>query len=278
MIGNLLRFRLDVLPCEFITQDMAKRTETPRPIPPTISMDEGKRRLEHMRDKAKSLISGGRVSDEAAEMWANTTMDYIKQTFGSDTPHKYTFLGEQQIRIVGSGGYNAQAYEVQNAKETQRRIQVLDELLGLIQMEMGFSSKADTQSQQFDFWSLLHPDVVQYSKSRYDAGHFADSVEAAFKHVNTKVKDLVFRKIGKEHDGASLMRTAFSPNNPVISLDDLSTESGKNIQQGYMDIFAGSMTGVRNPKAHGNIRIDPKRAIHLLFLASLLLYRLDDRL
>jgi hypothetical protein len=29
------------------------------------------------------------------------------------------------------------------------------------------------------------------------------------------------------------MRTAFSPNGPIVSLDDLSTESGRNIQQGY---------------------------------------------
>ncbi|MGA3284750.1 MAG: TIGR02391 family protein, partial [Verrucomicrobiota bacterium] len=76
----------------------------------------------------------------------------------------------------------------------------------------------------------------------------------------------------------SLMRTAFSANNPVIVLDDLSTDSGKNIQQGYMDIFAGSMTGIRNPKAHGNVQIDSKRAIHMLFLASHLLYIFDERL
>jgi hypothetical protein len=56
------------------------------------------------------------------------------------------------------------------------------------------------------------------------------------------------------------------------------SESGRNIQQGYMDIFAGAMTGIRNPKAHGNIQIDSKQAIHLLFLASLLLHKLDKQL
>ena len=223
------------------------------------------------------MSSNGIVSDEAAETWANTTLDYIKQTFGSATPHVYTFLGQTQVRMGGYGG-NQRTYEVQNAREMQTRISVLDQLIELIEMEAGFSSPAQTQTQQFDFWSHLHPDVIPHSKSRYDAGHYADSVEAAFKHVNTKVKDLVCRKTGKEHDGASLMRTAFSPNGPVVSLDDLSTESGRNIQQGYMDIFAGSMTGIRNPKAHDNIQIDPKRAMHLLFLASLLLYKFDERL
>ncbi len=72
------------------------------------------------------------------------------------------------------------------------------------------------------------------------------------------------------------MRQTFSPRTPIVALADLSTESGKNEQQGYMDIFAGTMTGIRNPKAHHNVVIDEKRTIHLLYLASLLMYKLDE--
>jgi len=82
----------------------------------------------------------------------------------------------------------------------------------------------------------------------------------------------------EELDGAPLMRKAFTPNKPTITLDDLTTETGRNIQQGHMDLFAGSMIGVRNPKAHGNIVITPERAIHHFFLASLLFHKLDERL
>jgi uncharacterized protein (TIGR02391 family) len=71
------------------------------------------------------------------------------------------------------------------------------------------------------------------------------------------------------------MKTAFSVNNPVIEIDYINTETGRNIQQGYMEIFAGSMTGIRNPKAHAVITIDRERAIHFLFLASLLMDTLD---
>jgi hypothetical protein len=39
---------------------------------------------------------------------------------------------------------------------------------------------------------------------------------------------------------------------PVIRLDDLSTENGKNIKDGYMYLFAGTVSGIRNPKAHNN--------------------------
>ena len=47
-------------------------------------------------------------------------------------------------------------------------------------------------------------------------------------------------------------------------------------QLGYMEIFAGTMTGIRNPKAHSNIVIDEERGTHLLYLASLLMYKLDE--
>jgi len=45
-----------------------------------------------------------------------------------------------------------------------------------------------------------------------------------------------------------------------------------------MQLFAGSMTGIRNPKAHGNVTIDVVRAKHFLYLASLLTYRFEERL
>ena len=127
------------------------------------------------------------------------------------------------------------------------------------------------------FWDLLHPRIVEISKSRFESAHYADSVEATLKEINSIVKTLVKEKINKEFDGADLMDRAFSLQNPIIKLDDLSTETGKDIQKGYMQIFAGTMTGIRNPKAHGNVIIDYKRAIHFLFLASLLMYKIDER-
>lgn len=127
------------------------------------------------------------------------------------------------------------------------------------------------------FWDLLHSKIVEVSKSRFETNHFADSVEAAFKEINNIVKVIVKQKTGQEYDGADLMNRAFSLQNPIIALDDLSTETGKNIQKGYMQIFSGAMTGIRNPKAHENVAIDSPRAIHFLFLASLLMFKIDEK-
>lgn len=125
-------------------------------------------------------------------------------------------------------------------------------------------------------WQLLHTAVQKVSESRFDSGHFADAVEAALKEVNNRVKMFVKNKTGEELDGAPLMTRAFSLKSPVIALDDLATESGRNVQLGYMQIFAGSMTGIRNPKAHANITISAERALQFLTLASLLMEKLDE--
>lgn len=126
-------------------------------------------------------------------------------------------------------------------------------------------------------WALLHPTVVKIASSRFQSENFADAVEACLKEINDVVRKLVKDKTGYEYDGSDLMNRAFSLQKPVIPLDDLTTASGRDVQLGYMQIFAGSMTGIRNPKAHANIQIDRARAIHLLFLASLLFFKLDER-
>lgn len=126
-------------------------------------------------------------------------------------------------------------------------------------------------------WSQLHSSITRVSQSRFANRHYADAVEAALKEVNHAVKQIVLQETSEELDGAKLMNTAFSPNRPVIKLSDLATESGRNRQQGYMQLFAGAIIGVRNPAAHENTELSESEAVHLLFLASLLMTALDDR-
>jgi uncharacterized protein (TIGR02391 family) len=127
-------------------------------------------------------------------------------------------------------------------------------------------------------WNLLHPTVVKLAKPRFESGHYADAAEAVFKEINETVRKLVKNQTGKEYDGANLMQCAFSVSNPILKLDDLGNETGRNIQVGYLQIFSGAMTGIRNPKAHANIEIDATRSIHFLFLASLLFFKIDERI
>ena len=128
------------------------------------------------------------------------------------------------------------------------------------------------------FWQFVHPRVEALARQRFEKGFYGDAVEAVYKEVNSVVKSIVRDSDGRELDGAGLMTTAFSANDPIIKLTALETETDRNLQQGYMQIMAGAMTGIRNPKAHGNLSSTPRKALHLICLASLLMHKIDERL
>jgi uncharacterized protein (TIGR02391 family) len=142
--------------------------------------------------------------------------------------------------------------------------------------DVGVPPSDGPHSDDSPMWGVIHPKIAEVAQERFENGHYADAAETAFKAVNTRVKGLWKATGEAEKDGKNLMLSAFSVNRPVIRLDDLSTESGKNIQEGYMHIFAGAMQAIRNPKAHEIITISPERAIHFLVLASLLMSKLDE--
>jgi len=136
--------------------------------------------------------------------------------------------------------------------------------------------KNESFSTSQDFWSLIHDDVRKVSQRKFFDGYYSDAVESAFKEVNSRVKEIVKEKTGQEYDGTDLMNRAFSLGSPIIILDDLSTGSGKDTQKGYLQIFSGSILGIRNPKAHANLTTSRENAIHFIFLASLLMKKIDD--
>ena len=128
------------------------------------------------------------------------------------------------------------------------------------------------------FWEFVHPRIAALARPRFEAGFFGDAVEASYKEVNDAAKRIIRDVDGRDLDGANLMNTAFSPNNPLIRLTPLETETDRSIQQGYMQIMAGAMIGIRNPKAHGNLNPGASRALHLICLASLLMHKIDERI
>lgn len=126
------------------------------------------------------------------------------------------------------------------------------------------------------FWQYIHPYIHSVSKDRFDNELYADSIEAAFKELNSRVKRLVKKHKNVEYDGADLMRKCFSKQNPILKITNLDSESERNVQEGYMEMFAGAMIGIRNPKAHANQRITREDAVRKLHFASLLMYKVDQ--
>lgn len=136
-------------------------------------------------------------------------------------------------------------------------------------------NEEEAATEPFDeigFWSLIHPAVTAEARPRFEATHYADAVESALKVVAHEVR----RRTGLTMDGSALMHKAFSPSKPYLVFEDPMPSTQLSMQQGYMEVFAGTMTGIRNPKAHGMVQLDRRRCIHFLFLASLLLDKVDE--
>lgn len=116
--------------------------------------------------------------------------------------------------------------------------------------------------------------LAETSRTLFQDHHYARAVEEAFKCLNNAVK----AKSGVvQHDGAALMRTAFSARSPILAFNDLQSRSEQDEQQGYMDIFAGSMTGIRNPRAHQHdLSDEPEIALELIVLANHLMRKLQS--
>ncbi|MBR0994519.1 TIGR02391 family protein [Bradyrhizobium japonicum] len=62
-----------------------------------------------------------------------------------------------------------------------------------------------------------------------------------------RLNGLVRLRSDLEIDGTSLMERAFSPSNPILKFNDLSDQSDKDEQKGFMMMFSGAVSGLRNP-------------------------------
>ena len=101
----------------------------------------------------------------------------------------------------------------------------------------------------------------------------------AYIEINDRAKKLfaIVKPGCKVPDGEAVMATLFSANNPQISFCDQSTETGYNKQKGYMQMLAGAMSALRNPKAHSNNEIiTADEAYRRLATASMLMYAIDE--
>ena len=138
-----------------------------------------------------------------------------------------------------------------------------------------YSTDAEDSSltdEEKSYWLMRFDTVVKDDGLRrvcrplFADGYYSLAVQKAWIYID----NMVGQKSGRgDKDGADLMWTVFSPNNPILRLNDLQTRSDMNEQQGYMHIFAGAMTGIRNPRVHEHdLEDSPEEAWELLVMAN----------
>lgn len=117
-----------------------------------------------------------------------------------------------------------------------------------------------------------HQGIIDVSRDLFVSGFYSESVDQVFKLLDDIVKTMTSLDIS----GTALMDRVFSPKNPIILLNDLSSESKKNEQAGYHRLFSGSMLGIRNPGIHelGWFE-DPQNALEVIVLCQHLCRKLE---
>jgi uncharacterized protein (TIGR02391 family) len=120
---------------------------------------------------------------------------------------------------------------------------------------------------------LLHEAVIDNALPQYRDGHWRDAVLNAF----IAVFDLLRSRVQLDRDGEGLITQSFSLDNPLLLVSDLTTESGKSDQRGFMMMLQGVYRGVRNPKAHGlQHDLTAHKAAQYLVMASLFARRIAE--
>lgn len=113
----------------------------------------------------------------------------------------------------------------------------------------------------------LHPAIARAASDLYKNGHYSNAVEDAVKALNNIVR---LNSGVEDKDGVGLMEFVFSPKNPVLKINSLTDQSDQDEQKGFMNLFSGAVSGLRNPRAHKIIKDDPEMALEFIGFISLL--------
>ena len=117
----------------------------------------------------------------------------------------------------------------------------------------------------------LHPKIINASRALFQNKHYAQAIFEAYKAVENFVQD----KSELTLYGTNLMEKVFNEENPIIKVP----EAGhyyKEVQKGFKHLFMGASQGIRNPKAHKEIKQkDPYITLQYLGFFSFLLKRID---
>jgi uncharacterized protein (TIGR02391 family) len=131
-------------------------------------------------------------------------------------------------------------------------------------------------------WRHLHDGLRDRVRQYYQHGQYGDAANQAVQIYCEFIRNLT----GFEEDGRDLVNGVFGSapftRPPTLQLNDLSSESKRNIQDGQGHLSRGVVAGFRNPMSHGPIDsnvpgvFSELDCLNILSLVSYLTTRLDS--
>lgn len=218
-----------------------------------------------------AAVVNGSGADDVARSNIRAT---ILEIFGPNSPefreHKYIDIWAGPMYMNMSQG------AIVHGKR-RGHTQVLGILNGLIgrlrekRQDLG-AGESPAPSTYFDHLNL-HQRILDVSRDLFLDGYHWEAVFAAAKALVNYIKE---RSGQHDLDGAPLVRTVFSKNDPVLAFNDLASQTDQDEQEGMMHLFEGAVLGIRNPGGHSFPEGTEQRAIEYISLLSLLAYRVQE--
>lgn len=170
------------------------------------------------------------------------------------------------------------------SRDTRRRVEFIDQadyltflsadiapLRAAARLELNKTSE-ERSNPNVALFELLHPIIANRAWDFYTAGHYRQAVETSL----TAVFDYIRARTGSQLDGQALITEVFKLEGGKLVFSSLDTESGRNEQKGFINVFSGAYVGIRNPLAHSTIHsLEQKEVAEHMVFASLLARKVD---
>jgi uncharacterized protein (TIGR02391 family) len=260
---------------------MAKRTPSKERRPALLTPQQVRsgipkleRRLKELKEFDIKALTEANYADKVDDLQRRTE-DTLTEVFGHDTLENQRYsIGWIDGTPVLVFGPPTTIHERKPyiAKGIASAISSLDSAISILKERLEDSGETAATRAINAYAGLdLHREIALAASQLYKDGDYANAIEDAVKALN----GLVRLRSGLDVDGVTLMQRAFSPNNPILKFNDLTDQSDRDEQLGFMNLFSGAVSGLRNPRAHGFIHDDPERALEFIAFVSLLAKLLD---
>jgi len=210
------------------------------------AIDKLRRRIQEL--ELLDVVGSAQRDTGAVSVARSNIRAAIREVFGANSPE----FKEHEHIDIWAGPMRRGMGTPQIIASTQRgRAKVIGILNGLVSrlQEKKTDLTAGTALRQpisFDRLNL-HSRIRDVSQDLFRDGHPWDAVFAASKALVNYVKE---RSDRHDLDGASLMRTVFSPKDPILVFNDLADQTDRDEQEGMMHLFEGAVLAIRNPGGH----------------------------
>ncbi len=214
------------------------------------------------------------ADDQRVENAERAIVSAVMEVYGPNSPQ---YHDNQYLRIWhGAEHVNMSRSEMQRgfAAGIPQIVTLLEGLIADLEERLAEHRVDPMARVRSAFRDLdLHPRIGAVAADLYRDGHYRNAVlDAAVALVNF-VKE---RSRRHDLDGAGLMRTVFSRNNPILAFNDLADQSQQDEQEGLMHLFEGAVLGLRNPRAHDVLPDSAEYALECIAFLSMLAKRLEQ--